>query len=192
MNSMLVFLFVVTVLLTLLGWALRSPRHRDEAAGSIDLAALEQAARRNSTYFSLIERALCSSDMEFLEKHASPRIAWRTRKDRRRVALAYLRELHGDFQRLLRLARVIAVLSPDVAGAEEFERLRLTVAFSFRYRLVYAGLYSGFLLLPQLTGLSQMVSSLAIRMDTAMKELGERAALAAELASSIESQGNAA
>ena len=36
--------------------------------------------------------------------------------------------------------------------------------------------------MPQLTSLGKMVTSLAIRMETAMEALGERAALAANLA----------
>jgi argininosuccinate lyase len=43
--------------------------------------------------------------------------------------------------------------------------------------------------LPQLDGLGDMVSGLSVRMEEAMKELGERAALAAELASSLNRRG---
>jgi len=38
----------------------------------------------------------------------------------------------------------------------------------------------------QLDGLSNLVSGLSVRMEAALKELGERAAVAAELASSID------
>jgi hypothetical protein len=90
---------------------------------------------------------------------------------------------------LLRIAQVIASLSPEVGAAQEWERLRLSFRFSCRYQIVRAGLYSGLLVLPQLSGLSQIVSELAFRMETAMKELGERAVLAAKLASSPDRSG---
>jgi hypothetical protein len=67
--------------------------------------------------------------------------------------------------------------------------LRLTVRFFWRYQMVVLGLYAGLLLLPQLGGLSQMVSELAFRMEKAMRELGERAAVAAELASTLNRRG---
>ena len=66
------------------------------------------------------------------------------------------------------------------------ERARLSAQFSLRYQMVRAGLYDGLLSLPRLDALSHMVSELAVRMETAMKELGERAALAAKLASSLD------
>src|SRR6266849_1169274 len=73
-----------------------------------------------------------------------------------------------------------------IGASREFERLRLSLRFSCRYRLVVLGLYSGSLLLPQISGLSQIVSELAVRMESAMQEMGERAAVAAELASSLD------
>jgi hypothetical protein len=55
--------------------------------------------------------------------------------------------------------------------------------------MVLLGLNAGLLLFPQLCGLSQMVSELAVRMELAMKELGQRAAVAAELASTLDRRG---
>jgi hypothetical protein len=108
------------------------------------------------------------------------------RKERRHIAVIYLPTIQDDFSRLLRLARVIAVLSPRVRTVQEWERLRLSIQFYLRYEVVRLALAIGGAPLPQLSGLSQMVSELAVRMETAMKELGERAALAAELASSLD------
>jgi hypothetical protein len=97
--------------------------------------------------------------------------------------------VRGDFHSLLRMARVIAVLSPEVAAVQEFERLRLTAKFNWQYQLIRWKLLAGFATLPQLDGLSNLVSALSVRMEAAMKELGERAALAAELASSLNRRG---
>jgi hypothetical protein len=138
-------------------------------------AALEQTGRRHATYFGVIRRALSPADFNFLRERGWTRLLGGTHKERRRIALLCLLELREDFDRLLRLARVIAVLSPEVRAAHEFERLRLTIAFSWRYRIVLVGLRSGFPSLPQVSHLSLIVNGLAPRMDSFMHELGERA-----------------
>jgi len=139
-----------------------------------------------------IRQALAKTDYDFLSRRASRDAQRRVRRDRRGIALAYLAALRGDFQGLLRMARVIAVLSPDVAAAHEFERLRLTAKFAWQYQMIRWKLTVGFAPLPQLDGLSELVSGLSVRMEAALKELGERAALAAELASSMDRRGMSA
>jgi hypothetical protein len=186
-STFLLFFLIVTVLLALLTWVLRNPEQRK--ALKVEPASLEQAGRRHATYLPLIRQALSPVDLEFLALRGSPRLARRARKERRRIALSYLGELRNDFQRLLRLARVVASLSPAVGTTQELERLRLSFHFSFRWQMVRAGLYVGLLVLPQLSGLSEVVSELAFRIETAMKEIGERAALAARLASSSDGRG---
>lgn len=106
------------------------------------------------------------------------------RRERRNVALAYLSALRGDFDSLLQTARAIAVLSPEVAVVQEFERLRLTVHFLWRYRIIRMSVWAGYAPLPQMDGLSNLISGLSVRLEVAMKELGERAALVAEMVSS--------
>lgn len=87
------------------------------------------------------------------------------------------------------MARIIAVLSPEVEAVQEFERLRLTVKFNWNYQLIRMQLRAGFEPLLRLDGLSNLVSGLSVRMETALKELGERAALAGELASALNRSG---
>jgi hypothetical protein len=175
-------------LLMLLFWALRSPR-RGRRAGVPSIGSIEEPVRPHATYFGVIRRAMSQEDFNFLATHGPLRLVRRAHKERQRIAMLYLADLRADFQRLLRLARVIAVLSPEVAASHEFERLRLSLRFSWRYRMVRLGLYAGLLLLPQLNGLSVMVSELALRMEVAMKELGDRAAVAAELSSTLNRRG---
>lgn len=182
--TFILFFSIVAALLALLAWALRNPRKR--TAYKFDLACLEETGRRHATYFAAIRQALSTADIEFLSARGAPTRARRMRKERRRIVLLYLIQLRDDFQRLLRLARAVAVLSPQVGTGQELERLWLSWQFSRRYQLLRLGLYSGLLLLPQLSSLSQMVSDLAVRMEAAVKELGERAALAANLASSLD------
>lgn len=187
MNTLFI-LAAVVVLLVLLCCALRSPQ-RGSRAGAPGLEPLEEPVRQHATYFSVIRQAMSDEDFEFLSARGPGRLVRRTHKERQRIAILYLANLRADFQRLLRLARVIAVLSPEIAVSHEFERLRLTVRFFWRYQMVVLGLHAGLLLLPQLGGLSQMVNELAFHMEKAMKELGERAAIASELASTLNRRG---
>src|SRR6266702_4490291 len=59
----------------------------------------------------------------------------RIRRERVGIALAYLAALRGDFESLVRMARVIALLSPEVVATREFERLRLIAKFVWRYQM---------------------------------------------------------
>ena len=188
MNLMFTLLLgSVAMLLVLLIYALR-PRRANQA-GAPDVGCMEELTRQHATYFGLIRRAMSQEDFEFLAVRGPVRLVRRAHRERQRIALLYLADLRADFQRLLRVAGVITVLSPEVAAAHEFERLRLSIRFAWRYRMVLLGLYAGLLLVPQLSGLSEMVSVLAFRMESAMKELGERAAVAAELGSTLNRRG---
>jgi hypothetical protein len=177
----------VALLLLLFVWALRRPR--DGKHGADDLAAIDDCGQRHIAFLPQIQQALAPEDLEYLARRRSVKLARQVRKERRGAALCYIAALHTEFQSLLRLARVVAALSPEVGAAHEFERLRLSVQFSCRYQLLRVMLRLRMVPVPQLSGLSNLVSAFAIRMEGAMKELGERAALAAELASSIERRG---
>ena len=128
-----------------------------------------------------IKQTLADSDFTYLNERGYPALAKRIQKERRRIALDYLTCLRGEFQELLRLARMVAVMSPNVAVVQEVQGLRLSLEFSYRYHLLYFRLVSGIAPLKAIGSLSNMVSALTIRMETAMSELGEQAALGAEL-----------
>lgn len=146
----------------------------------------EESGRGHVTYFPQLRRALAPEDFVFLHSRSSHSLARKVRKERRRIALAYLSCLHKDFVRLWELARVIASFSRQVGVGQELERLRLGIVFSLRYRLLRAKFHAGFSPVPELGSLSEVVSRLAIRLETAMKDLGERAALASTVASTLD------
>jgi hypothetical protein len=183
------FLFIgsVAILLLGLGWALRKPRERRGLQS--DPRWLEEGSQRHLNYLPQVRQALASADYDFLSKRASPDVQRRVRRERLGVALAYLAALREDFENLLRMARVIAVLSPEVAAVYEFDRLRLTAKFAWQHQMIRWKLLAGIAPVPQLDGLSDLVSGLSVRMEAAMKELGERAAAAAELPSSMNRRG---
>lgn len=177
----------MAVLFLGLGWAFWGPRERKNLES--DPRWLEDRDQRHTDYLPQIRQALAATDYDFLSKRSSRGTQRRVRRERLNVALSYLSALRGDFESLLRMARVIAVLSPEVAVAHEFERLRLTAEFAWRYQMIRWKLLTGMTPLTQLAGLSDLVSGLSVRLEQAMKELGERAAVAAELASSMNRRG---
>jgi hypothetical protein len=174
--TLIAFGSVAAVLLAALVWALRAPRRASR--GNFDLNTLEQSGRRHATYFSLIRRASSSEDLEFIAKRGHSKLRDRLHKERRKVILLYLDHLRIDFERLSRMARAVAALSPSVGVGQEFERIWLTSEFMGRYYAIRLGFSYGFVPVAQLKLLSQMVSQLSIQMETSMKEFGERAALA--------------
>jgi len=185
--TLVLFFGSVAILLFGLGWALSKPRKRKNLES--DPGRLEQQDLRHTDYLPQIRQALAAADCDFLSKKASRGTQRRVRRERLNVALAYLDALRVDFDNLLRMARAIAVLSPEVVVGHEFERLRLTAEFAFRCQMIRWKLLTGMTPLAQLSGLSDLVSGLSVRLEQAMKELGERAAIAAELASSRNRRG---
>ncbi|HYL86372.1 MAG TPA: hypothetical protein VE263_19260 [Candidatus Angelobacter sp.] len=184
MNSLIFFGSVVVVLLLLLAWALRRPGLPARSAkGPWQLGATGGA---HVDFLAQVRQALASEDAEFLQRTSVPGLSKRVRRERRRVALKYLRALRRDFESLLRMAKVIAALSPEIGVGQELERLRLTMIFLWRFRMVQLSLYAGYIPLPQMDALSNLISGLSVRLEAAMKQLGERAALAAEMASSAD------
>lgn len=179
--SIYFFLGAVALVVLLLVWALRGPRQTGKAA--LDLSCLEESGWRHATLYPSIRQALGTADMEFLTSHSSKELARRVRAERRQIALSYLKFLRMDFEKLVEVARVIARLSPEVAGAQELERAWLRAGFLWRYRMIWLSLQAGLTPLPQLNDLSNLLSGYSVRLEEAMRQLGERAALIAEMAS---------
>ena len=188
MNLPLLLLLGFAVLLVLLlAWVLRDPRKLPQP--DVDLDYAENPDRRHVTYFPQVRQAMAAEDSAFLASRASQALTRRVRRERRKIALAYLACLRGDFLKLWRLARVIASVAPKVGAAQELERLQLGLAFSWRYEMIRMKFLLGFAPLPDLGSLSEVVSRLSIRLETTMKDIGERAALAAKLTSSLDGRG---
>lgn len=186
MISSLYFLMIVAVvagLSVLLLWSLRRPTPARFKAERLDTLEIPGG---HVVYLEQMRQALQKEDLAFLTSRGSADLAREVKRERTRVLLRYLEAMHGDFDQLIRLARVIAVLSPEIAPAQEWERLRLAVWFSLNYFLLRARLHLGLAAMPQLNGIGQRLGDLAMRIEKAMTELGERAALANELASTLQ------
>ncbi|MGC1616864.1 MAG: hypothetical protein WA765_00095 [Candidatus Acidiferrum sp.] len=182
--SLLLLTGFAALLLILLMGVLRDPRRLENPDAGLGFQ--DEPERRHVTYFSQLRQAMATEDFVFLASRNLRGLTRRVRRERRRIALGYLACLRGDFLRLWRLARVIASMSPQVGVAQEFARLRLGLTFSLHYEMVRVKFMLGFAPLPELGSLSEAVSKLTVRLETAMKDLGERTALAATLASSLD------
>jgi len=179
--TLLLFFGIVTSLLLLLAWALRGPRTQTKPEAISQ--AFDRSEKLHVNHLPQIRQALDTADYKFLAEKGGPPLQRQVRRERRDVALAYLSALRLEFEDLLRMARIIAKLSTEIVALHEFERLRLTAKFMWRYEMIRVKLRVGFVSLPQLEALGNLISGLSVRLEAAIKELGERAALAAELAS---------
>ena len=175
--SLILFFGFVALLLAALGWALWQPRR--QSSPQPEQQPPNAGGERHVTHLQQIHQVLSAEDFEFVRKSGSRTLNRRFRKERLRVVRAYLDAIRGDFENLMRMARVIAVMSPEVVAVEEFERMRLTATFRWRYQVLHWKLMAGFAPMAQMDNLSNLVSGLSVRMETAVRELGERAALAA-------------
>ena len=173
-------LALVGALVWLFLWSLRGA-HQTEAPFADVARLLEQTESRHAAHWSQIRQALSQSDFEYLSAAAGKKLSRTVRRERHRVVIAYLTALRGDFLRLLYVGQIIAKLSPQVVAVKELERWRLTAQFMFRIRLIHLRLLFGMTAIPELAGVSDLVSHLAVRIDAAMKELAERAAQASQL-----------
>jgi hypothetical protein len=182
------FFGLIGLLLLLFAWALRTPHRRGRTLPDVNI--LEGPGCGSVAHLPQIRQAFAEADFGFLSQRVPDAVVRRVRRERRRVAWAYLSDVKEDFQCLLRTAKIISLLSPELAAVQEFERVRLTIKFNLRYRLLQFQLHAGLAPIPRLHGLSELVSGLSVRMETAMKELGERAALATEMASSLDGRGS--
>jgi hypothetical protein len=177
--SFLIFSGAAVLLVALLIWLLRDSGNGD--VRSADLNAAEESGRRHVTYFPQIRQAMLQGDFAFLRTKNLPRLESRVRKERGKIILVYLECLRSDFSKLWKLSRVVAAMSPRVGTARELARFRLGVTFYVRYEIIRLRFLFGFGAMPDLSGLSEIIGNLAVRLETAMNNLGERAALAAEL-----------
>ena len=176
--SVAVFASVALLLLLAMGWlALSGVRRRPHFARN-ECPELECL---HISHLRQIKQALANTDFMYLKDQGYPSLAKRIRKERRRIAFSYLACLRAEFENLLSLARMIAVMSPNVAVAQEVQGLRLNLEFMYRYYLIYFRLVSGVAPLEAIGELGNLVSGLTIRMETAMSELGERAVLGIEI-----------
>jgi hypothetical protein len=178
MNDLAIVIPVMLALSVILVWLLY-PRKNLKGTSAPPLQANFNEpipAPRHFRYFRQIRQALSAADAEYLLQAAPRNVSRQALRERRHVALGFLKGLHEDFSNISRLGRVIAALSPEISHKQEAERLKLTVKFQLLYAIVWLRLSSGNLPVGQLERLTGVVGRLAARMDEAMAEISAQSA----------------
>ena len=177
------FFAIIAILVVVFVWSLRIPKRLAPPAPPSEMPQDLQGSS-HVAYLAQIRRALAPADFQFASERIPPDAFRRMRRERRQVALGYLSALRTELDKLLRTARIIAALSPEVAAGQELERVLLTVNFLWRYRVIRISVWAGFAPLPQINDLGNLLSAYSVRVEEAITELGERAAIVAEMVSS--------
>jgi hypothetical protein len=170
--SLPVILLVLFALLLvgLLAWALRPPAH--QARPTLDVfEALKQS--RHSSRMSHVIQALQPEDTEYLRETGQVALMQTLRRQRRRIALDYLDQLQEEFEMLLEISRVLAVMSPEVIGMEEMERWKLSLVFASTCAFLRWKLRLGLQPFSGFTLLSNMAADIAHQLDAATTRIAE-------------------
>jgi len=172
------FAVVALALLVTLLWLLRepgAPATGEEAgfAARQHFPQIEELFPLHCPYFPQLRQVLSRGDEQYMRKRASRRLQKRWCAERRRVAQQFLEGLREDFLRLNRLAGTVAALSPGVDRRQEAERFRLALRFRLLFLLVELRLKLGPARLDELTGLANLISTLAVELDRGIAALEE-------------------
>jgi len=175
--SLLFFIFSALVVLSLLLWASRPSKHRFTPALDV-FEALSQS--RHSSRMSHILQALRPADTEFLRQTGQAALMQTVRRQRKRIALNYLDQLQEEFETLLEISRVLALMSPEAVGVEEMERWKLSLVFAANCAFLRWKLRLGFQPFSGFTLLSDMATNIARQLEAATTRIAETAVRGSE------------
>ncbi|HKF51373.1 MAG TPA: hypothetical protein VKB26_03600 [Candidatus Acidoferrales bacterium] len=169
MTVVLTFVVAVALFLTLLWLLFGNRRPKTDAT----LAALEikKLLPAHCRHFPQVQRALRSQDEEFIDRRAPRYLAKRWRAERRQVVHLYIRGLAQDFRGLEQLARLIAMLSPDIRRKQEWEWLWLGIQFRLLYRMTLLRFALHSLPSDELMQLTEMLTGLAAGLEHSLDRL---------------------
>lgn len=178
MSVPVIFLVLFALLLVLLlAWALRPTVQASRPALDV-FEALRQS--RHASRMSQILQALQPQDTEYLRNAGQAALMQTIRRQRRTIALNYLQQLQEEFEMLLEISRVLAVMSPEVIAMEEMERWKLSLAFAANCAVLRWKLRLGLQPLSGFRLLSNMAISFTRRLEAATTRIAEAAVRSAE------------
>jgi hypothetical protein len=180
------FILAALVLLALLAYALRPIEKRVLSPDSVFEALSEP---RHSFRLPQILQSLQPADTKFLDRRGLHSLRLRVRSERKRIALHYLNLLESDYETLLEASRILAVMSPEVAGMQEWERLRLSMRFAKNCFLMRLRLRAGLAPWKGFGKISDMSTTMSFRLESATSEISKRTTLASEPPSFLEEWG---
>jgi len=187
--TFILFILLAVLLIGALVWAVRPPKR---SLVSIDDVLRALTEEHHYSRLPQILQALQPEDTAFLRDRGLAPLRRRIRSERGRIALLYLDCLQEEYEKLLEASRVVAAMAPEMVALDEAERFKLNLRFALgcrylRWRL-RLGLepWSGFGLL------SEMTSGMALRLEMATSQIGERSAIGLAFASILKERDDGA
>jgi hypothetical protein len=183
---LLIFVALALLFMGLLLWAVPAPRTESKSP-----AELLQSLSTTREYCRLpqILVALGEKDTEFLIERNHRNLARRVREERRQIALQFLDLVELDYRNLIEVSRLLSSMAPEVMAAQEWQRLRLNMRFSWNCTLLRFRLRTGLNPWNGFARLSDMAGQLSYRVEAAVQNIGERAGLSSEFSSLLEERG---
>jgi len=173
MTSVYLFALLTVALLGALYWLSQRARRDPKGADLLRTLSAESLLPQHYKFFPQVSRALSEEDARFLQSRASPAVRRAALQARRTVALQFLTGLRDDYQKLDRLARVLASLAPSASQRREAERFWLAFQFELRWRVVWLEIWSGAVPITQLQAMAGFIGGLAAQMQTSINVLQE-------------------
>lgn len=172
--SLPVILLVLFALLLvgLLAWALGPPKRPIRPVLDV-FEALSQS--RHCSRMSHILQALQPEDTDYLREAGQLALMQTLRRQRRRIALMYLDQLQEEFEELLEISRVLALMSPEVIETQEMERWKLSVVFAANCAFLRLKFRLGLQPVSGFTLLSNMATQIVRQLETATTKIAEKA-----------------
>jgi hypothetical protein len=175
MTSVYLFALLTVALLGALYWLSLRARKDDRGSDLLRTLSADSLLPQNYKYFPQVCRALSEEDARFLKLRVAPAVRRSALRARQSVALKFLTGLRDDYQKLDRLARVLASLAPSANQHREAQRIWMAIQFGFRWRVVWLEIWSGAAPISQLQAMSGFIGGLAAQMQLSMNVLQESA-----------------
>jgi len=185
--TIILFILLAVLLLGALVWATRPPKRRLVSTSDV-LSTLSE--EHHYSRLPQILRALQPEDTDFLRARGFAPLCRRIRSDRARIALLYLDCLQEEYEKLLEASRVVAAMAPEMIALDEAERFKLNLRFALGCRYLRWKLRLGLEPLRGFGSLSEMTSGVALRLEMATSQIGERSALSLAFASILKERGD--
>jgi hypothetical protein len=173
MTNVFLFALLTLALLGALYWLSHLARRDARGTDILRRLSADSLLPQHYKYFPQVCRALSAEDARFLESRATPATRRAARQARRTVALQFLTGLRDDYQKLDRLARVLASLAPSANQRREVHRMWLAFKFGFRWRLIWLEIWYGAAPVNQLQSMAGLIGGLAAQMQASMNALQE-------------------
>jgi hypothetical protein len=178
--TFILFTLLAVLLIGALVWAVRPPKRKLVSISDVLTALSEE---HHYSRLPQILQALQPEDTAFLRARGFAPLRRRIRSERGRIALLYLDCLQEEYEKLLEASRVVAAMAPEMLAPDEAERFKLNLRFALGCRYLRWKLRLGLEPWRGFGLLSEMTSGMALRLEMATSQIGERSALSLAFAS---------